>query len=74
MGITHDSVLRLMEDTHRGFLAKSDGEFVGFAMGDKSSGELWVIAVLEEYENRGIGRALMELVEGWLFGEGCEER
>lgn len=42
-------------------------------MGSKATGELWVIAVLKEYENQGIGRALMGLVEAWLHSEGCKE-
>ena len=33
---------------------------------------MWVVAVLREWENRGIGRCLMRLVEGWLGSEGCE--
>ena len=73
LGITHESVIESMENSHRGWLAEDDGEVVGFAMGDKTSGEVWVIAVLKEYEDRGIGRGLMGLVETWLIEEGCEE-
>ena len=73
MGITHEAVLALMEKSHRGWLAEDEGEVVGFVMGDKTSGEMWVIAVLKEYENRGIGRSLMKLIEDWLIEEGCEE-
>jgi ribosomal protein S18 acetylase RimI-like enzyme len=28
---------------------------------------MWVIAVLPEYEGKGIGRKLLELVQDWLF-------
>jgi len=73
MGITHESVIELMQESHRGWLAEDEGRVVGFVMGDRTSGEMWVIAVLKECENRGIGRALMELVEKWLVEEGCEE-
>ena len=73
MGISRDSVRRTMEKTHRGWLAEVDGEVVGFAMGDKARGEMWVIAVLKEYENQGIGRSLLGLVEEWLCSEGCKE-
>ena len=62
-----------MSTSHRGWLAEKDGEVVGFTIGDKTSGEMWAIAVLKEYENQGIGKALMDLVEDWLISEGCEE-
>ena len=73
MGITHQSVLRLMGKTHQGWLAEADGKVIGFTMGNKATGEMWVIAVLKEYENQGIGRSLMGLVEAWLHSEGCKE-
>ncbi len=73
MGITHESVREMLLTTHRGWLAESHAEVVGFAMGNKKTGEMWVIAVLKEFENRGIGRSLMCLVEEWLVSEGCDE-
>ncbi len=73
LGITPESVCELMNDTHRGWIAESDGAAVGFVMGNRATGEMWVIAVLKEYEGRGIGRELMRLVEEWLFGEGWDE-
>lgn len=69
MGITHDSVCELLTKSHRGWLCEVDGQVVGFAMGNKENGEMWVIAVLPEYEGRGIGRQLLRLVEEWLFSE-----
>ena len=73
MGITHESVQRLLADSHRGWLCEVESRVIGFAIGDKSNGEMWVIAVLEEYEGRGIGRRLLSLVEAWLFSEGWHE-
>ena len=73
MGITHDSVRELMKSSHKGWLAEAKDQVVGFVMGNRETGEMWVIAVLSEYENQGIGRSLMERVETWLFSEGCEE-
>ncbi len=42
-------------------------------MGDKKTGEIWVIAVLKEFEGRGIGRQLLHLVKDWLGSEGWKE-
>ena len=67
MGITQESVCKLMESSHRGWLAETeDGRAIGFTMGDKTNGEMWVIAVLKEFEGRGVGRALLEKIERWL--------
>ncbi len=54
----------------RGWLAEADGRIAGFAMGDRNSGEVLVLAVLPEYEGRGIGRAVLQRAEDWLFAGG----
>ena len=74
MGITHESVRAMLAaGSHRGWLCEIDGEVVGFAIGDRTSGELWVIAVLSDFECRGIGQQLLTRVEGWLRAEGWDE-
>ncbi|MEM6885901.1 MAG: GNAT family N-acetyltransferase [Verrucomicrobiota bacterium] len=73
MGITPDSVCEMVQVSHRGWVAEDGEQIVGFVMGNRDTAELWVIAVLPEYENQGIGRALMGLAEEWLFSEGCHE-
>lgn len=73
MGITPEAVCGLLRTTHRGWVAESGEGIVGFVMGDKATGEMWVIAVLPEHENRGVGGRLMALVEDWLWSEGWEE-
>jgi ribosomal protein S18 acetylase RimI-like enzyme len=73
MGITPESVRQVLATTHRGWLAERGGEVIGFAMGNRADGEMWVIAVLKPYEGRGVGRCLITQVEDWLFAEGWEE-
>jgi GNAT superfamily N-acetyltransferase len=72
-GITPESVAAQLRTTHRGWLWEIDGRTVGFAIGDRSNGEMWVIAVLKEHEGKGIGGRLLRAVEDWLFSEGWEE-
>jgi ribosomal protein S18 acetylase RimI-like enzyme len=72
-GITPDSVTQMLRNSHRGWLCEVNGRAAGFAMGNKESGEMWVIAVLREFEGRGIGRRLLRLVEDWLFSQGWKE-
>ncbi len=73
MGITHESVRERMKDSHRGWLCEVGGRVVGFAMGDRKTGEMWVIAVLREHEGQGVGKRLLALVEEWLRREGWRE-
>ena len=71
LGITEASVLEKLQRSFRGWLCEVDGVVVGFAMGDRLTGELWVIAVLTDYVRRGIGSELLRRVEQWLWSEGC---
>lgn len=71
LDITEESVARRMAGSFKGWLCEVDGRVTGFAMGDRATGELWVIAVLPEYIGRGIGSALLRRVEDWLKAEGC---
>lgn len=71
LGITEDSVAARMRHSHQGWLAEDSGQVVGFALGDRTTGELWVIAVHPHHICRGIGTALLAAVERWLAAEGC---
>lgn len=74
LGITHQTVREMfLSGSHRGWLCEIGGKVVGFAMGNRTNGEMWVIAVLKEYEGRGIGRKLMSFIENWLWSEDWEE-
>lgn len=73
LGITPESLAVAIEDTAKGWVCEFGGKIVGFVMGDKSTGELTVLALLPEFEGRGIGKRLLESVEEWLFANGNEE-
>ena len=52
LGITPDSVRALLGSSHQGWLCTVDSQVVGLAMGDRTNGEMWGIAVLSEFEGR----------------------
>jgi len=72
-GITEESVLQMLGTTHHGWVCEVDEKIVGFSMGNKATSEFWVVAVLPQYEGRGIGRKLTELTQEWLWAAGCGE-
>jgi GNAT superfamily N-acetyltransferase len=72
MGITVESVKAKLKGSYKGWLCSVDNKVVGFAMGDRATGELWVIAVLPAYIGQGIGSKLIILVENWLIESGCK--
>jgi ribosomal protein S18 acetylase RimI-like enzyme len=73
LDINAETVKEKLLGNYKGWLCEEDGEVVGFAMGDKSSGELWVIAVLPSHICKGIGSQLLKQVENWLFSTGYHE-
>ena len=72
LGITVETLTESLSISHKGWLCADAGEVVGFAIGDRSTGEMAVVAVLPEYEGRGIGGGLMDRVEAWLWESGCK--
>lgn len=76
-GITPVTIAAAMASDSRGWLCEDSiedgGKVVGFAMGDRTNGEVQVVAVLPGHEGRGIGKTLLARVTDWLFAEGHEE-
>lgn len=73
LGITPEGVAAWLAGSTRGWLCETPTrEVVGFCMADRGTGELLVIALLPEYERRGIGGRLMQCVESWLARSGCD--
>ncbi len=72
-GITERSVSIMLQSTHKGWLCEVNQQVVGFSIGNIATGELWVIAVLPEFEGRGIGSKILSLTEQLLWSSGLEE-
>lgn len=70
LGITPQSVADSLAQTSHGWVCEAAGRIVGFSMADRATGELLVIAVLPEFEGKGVGGGLMALAEDWLAASG----
>lgn len=72
-GISYHSVKLKLQTTYKGWLCEINKKVVGFVIADKETGEIWVIAVLPEYINKGIGSTLLKLSEEWLISNGIKK-
>lgn len=72
-GITFESVEEKLKTTYKGWLCEMDNKVVGFVIADKKTAEIWVIAVLPEYINKGAGTKLLNLAEHWLISSGKQK-
>lgn len=71
LGISSESWSKLVRsDLLPGFVCCFDGRIIGYCFGERRSGEIVVLALLPEFESRGIGRRLLDLVVGELRRSG----
>jgi len=67
IGVTAESIARQMASGRvKGWVCLDSSTLVGFCNGDAESGEVLVLAVLPDYERRGIGTCLLSRVVEWL--------
>jgi GNAT superfamily N-acetyltransferase len=59
-----------IEATGRGWIASEFGEILGFAIGNRETGNIWALFVNPVHERRGIGRELQDAMTTWLFQSG----
>jgi GNAT superfamily N-acetyltransferase len=57
--------------THRGkgWVCEVDGRIVGFAIVDMVDHNVWALFVQPEYEGKGIGRKLHDIMMDWYFDQ-----
>lgn len=72
LGITPQSVTESLDRTTKGWVCEDSDRIVAFSMADRETAEFLVIAVLPEYEGKGVGGKLMSLAEEWLAASGCK--
>jgi ribosomal protein S18 acetylase RimI-like enzyme len=71
LGITAESIVRQMASRRmKGWVCLDSSTLVGFCSGDAETGEVLVLAVLPDYERKGIGTYLLSRVVEWLQSVG----
>ncbi len=69
-GITAEYLEDKLATTHKGWLARCNGTESGYIIADLAFSEIWVLAVLAQYEGCGIGRTLLDRASSYLFHSG----
>ncbi len=72
-GITEDSLTKALQSHVKGWVYEDSDKITGFVMGDESTGEILVLAVLLGLEKQGIGSSLLLRVQEWLFSTGHDQ-
>lgn len=70
--ITEDDYPPEIEQTGRGWVAVQDGRVHGFAIGNRTTGNIWALFVDPKAEGKGLGRQLHNAMVRWLFSEGLQ--
>ena len=71
LGITPEAIAGgVASGRIKGWICSHDSDLVGFCNGDGETGQVLVLAVLPEYECRGIGSNLLAHVVEWLRSVG----
>ncbi len=72
VGITNETVCAMLADSSHAWVAEEDGQhIVGFSMADAATAAIFALFVHPAYQRRGLGRALIEEAEQWLYTRGC---
>jgi GNAT superfamily N-acetyltransferase len=68
-----DDYMQAITADGRAWVCEIEGEIVGFTCGRLVQGDIWALFIREAHEGQGIGNALMDIVERWMFEAGTDE-
>ncbi len=68
--ISEADYLPAIKDTGRGWVVEVDGQVIGFAVGTRTTGNIWALFVDPAYERNGYGRQLHDVMIEWLRDQG----
>ena len=65
--VTHEDYVRFITVGGKGWVCEEDNEIVGFAIISQSDPNVWALFVHPDFEGRGIGKRLHDLMLHWGF-------
>lgn len=73
LGITPESVAQMLATDCCAWMAEIDNQPIGFSIANAAEKTVLGLFVLPAFEGRGVGRALIQAAEQWLWSQGIEE-
>ncbi len=70
--VTNEDCKEFLTGRGKGWVCEIDGLLVGFAIADLKNNNIWALFLKPEFEGRGIGRQLHEIMLDWYFSNGKE--
>ncbi|AKQ44691.1 GCN5 family acetyltransferase [Rufibacter radiotolerans] len=70
--VTNEDCKEFLTERGKGWVCDVDGEVVGFAIADLKDNNIWALFLKPEFEGKGIGRQLHQLMLDWYFANGKE--
>lgn len=71
--ITDDDCKEFLTIRGRGWVCEVDNLIVGFAVADLRDNNIWALFLKPEFEGKGIGRHLHQIMLDWYFSTGKEK-
>jgi len=68
--VTNEDCEDFMFRRGKGWICETDGKLVGFAIADLQDNNIWALFIDPEYEGKGIGKTLHEMMMNWYFKQG----
>lgn len=68
--ITHEDYVEFLTQRGKGWVCEVDDQIVGFSVADLKDDNIWALFLAPEFEGKGIGRKLQELMLDWYFSNG----
>jgi GNAT superfamily N-acetyltransferase len=69
--VTVESYEPAIQASGRGWVAVLDEQILGFAVGNRETGNIWALFVAPAAAGQGLGRRLHDEMISWLFAQGC---
>lgn len=70
--VTDQHCINYLTERGKGWVCEIKDHVVGFSIVDLKEKNVWALFVLPEYENRGIGKQLHQLMLDWYFQQTVE--
>jgi GNAT superfamily N-acetyltransferase len=64
---------KAMFEDGKAWVCLKDRTVIGFSCGRLKQKDVWALFIDQRYEGHGIGHQLMQLLEDWMFTNGCSE-